>query len=79
MPFITFFGPFIATYYLRQLRLQDPSINVRDAASDISELKDVLHQERNCNASGIEEIVIEGKELAEKMELDESKGRKKKR
>ena len=39
----------------------------------------MLHQERTCNASGIEEIVIEGKELAEKMELDESKVRQKKR
>ena len=43
-----------------QFRLQDPSINLRDAASNISGLKDVLHQERNCNASsGIEEMVIE--------------------
>ena len=54
-----------------QLQLQDPSIDFRDAASDISGLKDELHQEHNCNAfSGIEQMVIEGKELAEKMELD---------
>ena len=64
---------------MRQLRLQDPFINVRDAASDISELKDVLHQGRNCNPSGIEEMVIEGKELAEKMELDEPRMRRKKK
>ena len=57
-----------------QLQLQDPSIDFRDAASDISGLKDVLHQEHNCNAfSGIEQMVIEGKELAEKMELDKSR------
>ena len=55
-----------------QLRLHDPSINFRDATSDRSGLKDVLHQERNCNASfGTEEMVIEGKEFVEKMELDE--------
>ena len=62
-----------------QLRLQDPCINFCDAGSDISELKDVLHQERNCNASsGIEEMVIEGKELAEKMCLDEPRMHQKK-
>ena len=55
-----------------QLGFQGPSINFRDAASNISGLKDVLDQERNYNASsGIEEMVIEGRELAEKIELDE--------
>ena len=51
----------------------------RDAASDINGLKDMLYQKRNCNpSSGIEEMMIEGKELAEKMGLDEPRMRQKK-
>ena len=64
MPFIAFLHRLLQHINRVQLRPQDPSIDFRDAANDISGLKDVLHQEHNCYASsGIEQMVIEGKEF----------------
>ena len=54
------------------------SINFCVAANDISGLKDVLRQERNCNASSVIEKMVDGKALAEQMKLDEPRmGQKK--
>ena len=58
-------------------RLQDPSINFRQSACDINGLKDVLQQEHESSC-GIDDIISEGKELAEKLEIDEPRVRREK-
>ena len=59
MPFITFWHRLLQHINCVQLRPQDPSINFRDAASDISGLNDLLRQKRNCNASSGKKAFID--------------------
>ena len=71
-PTISSFSFNFGTEYIDrvQIRLQDPTINFREAACDINGLRDVLKQE--CDGvNGIEELIIEGKDLAEAMGVEE--------
>ena len=60
-----------------QIRLQDPTINFREAACDINDLRDVLKQERD-GVNGIEELINERKDLAEARGVEEPRIRRRK-